>query len=212
MSREFDKYEQRGAYHWVWYAENRHQYRDLVNRSMSYLQPPGSVVDVGCGDGLCAFELYKRGFEVHGIDTSKAAIAMARQAVPRAVFGETGWRFVPPSLRPLVPGYRRRLDELHGRVRFDVMSVADLPEKAYDQAFMQEVIEHIEDARGAVERLASVVRQFAIITTPNGEFMKKHELDYHHWNAEAFMQLFAGMTAELLHTDQRNLIVKLHAT
>lgn len=211
MEITFDKYEKRGAYHWQWYETNQHEYRDLVNRSISYLEPPGRVLDVGCGDGLCAYHLFKRGFQVHGIDTSRRAIQLAEKMVPRAVIRATAWRRIPPPIARLFPACRRHLAELHRRVRFDVASLFDLSGARYDQALMQEVIEHVEDARGAVQKLANLVNDFAVITTPNAEFIKKHELDYHNWNATEFMDLFSGYRAELLHVDRRNLIVKLRA-
>src|SRR5438132_2099798 len=46
----------------------------------------GLVVDLGCGSGLWAEQLIKRGYEVLGIDISDAMIRLARQRAPQAEF------------------------------------------------------------------------------------------------------------------------------
>src|SRR5512138_3479628 len=46
----------------------------------------GLVVDLGCGSGLWAEQLIKRGFDVLGIDISEAMIRLARQRAPQARF------------------------------------------------------------------------------------------------------------------------------
>ena len=46
----------------------------------------GLVVDLGCGSGLWAEQLVKRGYEVLGIDISEAMIRLARQRAPQAEF------------------------------------------------------------------------------------------------------------------------------
>jgi SAM-dependent methyltransferase len=46
----------------------------------------GLVVDLGCGGGLWARELARRGYDVFGVDTSPAMIALARETAPQARF------------------------------------------------------------------------------------------------------------------------------
>lgn len=46
----------------------------------------GLVVDLGCGSGLWAEQLIKRGFDVLGIDISEAMIELARRRAPQAEF------------------------------------------------------------------------------------------------------------------------------
>lgn len=46
----------------------------------------GLVVDLGCGSGLWAEQLIKRGYTVLGIDISEAMIRLASQRVPQAEF------------------------------------------------------------------------------------------------------------------------------
>jgi SAM-dependent methyltransferase len=46
----------------------------------------GLVVDLGCGSGRWAAELVRAGYEVEGIDLSRAMIALARRHAPGAKF------------------------------------------------------------------------------------------------------------------------------
>jgi len=46
----------------------------------------GLIVDVGCGSGISARHFVERGYDVIGIDVSKAMIRMARARAPRARF------------------------------------------------------------------------------------------------------------------------------
>ncbi len=44
-------------------------------------KPPGRVLELGCGNGLSSSQwMARRGYEVHGIDISQAAIAWAEEA------------------------------------------------------------------------------------------------------------------------------------
>ena len=44
------------------------------------------IVDLGCGSGIMAKELVKKGFLVYGIDISKEMISIAKKKVPQARF------------------------------------------------------------------------------------------------------------------------------
>lgn len=46
----------------------------------------GRVVELGCGSGITARRLVERGYDVTGIDISRAMIRLARQAAPKAEF------------------------------------------------------------------------------------------------------------------------------
>src|SRR5438477_3844110 len=46
----------------------------------------GRVIDLGCGSGIWAAELIRAGYDVLGVDQSKAMIRLARKKAPRAKF------------------------------------------------------------------------------------------------------------------------------
>lgn len=46
----------------------------------------GLIVDLGCGSGIWAAELTRRGYDVLGIDISRSMIALAKKRVPTAQF------------------------------------------------------------------------------------------------------------------------------
>ena len=212
MDKTFDKYEVRGAYHWDWYRTNKDSYRDLVDLTISQFPEPGSVLDVGCGDGIPAYILHSLGFSVHGVDLSHTAIDLAqRLAIDRATRdGIASW--LPLILARCCPEFaklRRRVSE---SMSFEAKSLFELPDEAYDYVLMQEVIEHIPDARGAVEKIAALTQRCAVVTAPNGQYMPKHELDYHSWTSREFIELFTGFDVEMVYEDKRYLIVKLTAS
>ncbi|WP_413160137.1 class I SAM-dependent methyltransferase [Capilliphycus salinus ALCB114379] len=65
-------------------AENSASF--LLNLLQQQEQKKGLIVDLGCGSGILAQQLYRAGYEVFGIDISGDLIAIACQRVPRAKF------------------------------------------------------------------------------------------------------------------------------
>lgn len=56
---------------------------DLIDFTEKLNVPPNSrVLDAGCGNGKNLIYLKKKGFEVHGFDISKTAVALAKERVP----------------------------------------------------------------------------------------------------------------------------------
>jgi 2-polyprenyl-3-methyl-5-hydroxy-6-metoxy-1,4-benzoquinol methylase len=55
--------------------------RILSILALTKLAPVGQAIDIGCGRGEVCFHLAKKGYNVHGIDYSKSAIDIARNAV-----------------------------------------------------------------------------------------------------------------------------------
>lgn len=60
----------------------------------------GLVVDLGCGSGIWANELVSAGYEVHGVDISRAMIKLAKQNAPRGHFQQAS--FLKAKLPPCV--------------------------------------------------------------------------------------------------------------
>lgn len=73
----FDKYELVGDYHHREYAANT-IYAAHARRVRAWISEK-RLLDVGCGDGLIALLLMRRGHEVQGIDPNATAVRLARE-------------------------------------------------------------------------------------------------------------------------------------
>jgi len=90
------------------------------------------VLDVGCGGGLLAEELARRGCSVTGIDPSRGSLAVAREHAARR-----GWQIeYHPGVAESVP----------------------LPDSAVDAVVCCDVLEHVRSPRQAVAEAARVLR------------------------------------------------------
>jgi len=135
--------------HWVEYAAANAQNPAQEYRKrlvLSLLGRPERVLDIGCGSGELTAEIRNRfpGAEVLGLDTSEAAIELARGKVPAATFEH----------RDLLAG-------IEPEPRFRAWAT---------HAVCSEVLEHIEDP---VELLRNVKPYLApgsrlIVTVPGG--------------------------------------------
>ncbi len=75
----FNKYKERGAYHYQWYKDNTFGYRDLVDYVVDFCK--GSTMDLGCGDGIVARKIHSKYHSaVVGIDNDPTAIQLAWKA------------------------------------------------------------------------------------------------------------------------------------
>ena len=103
----------------------------------------GLIVDLGCGSGIWAAEASRAGYDVLGIDQSKAMIELANKRAPRAGFrvasffktdlpqcdvvtslGEClGYRF---DERSGLPNLTRLFRKVHGALRKDGLFIFDL--------------------------------------------------------------------------------------
>ena len=66
---------------------------------VSGLLPPGTVLDVPCGDGRLTARLVEAGYDVTGIDVSPDALELARARGLEARFVEGDLRALPTSGR-----------------------------------------------------------------------------------------------------------------
>ncbi len=84
---DFDKYERLGAYHWDSY-KNDPVYRSHVDYIIENWKkrPRGTLLDVGCGDGLISCFLAEKGFEVKGIDIENEGIRLAQRKCASVAF------------------------------------------------------------------------------------------------------------------------------
>jgi 2-polyprenyl-3-methyl-5-hydroxy-6-metoxy-1,4-benzoquinol methylase len=184
--KPFGKYDTLGAYHWSWYRDNTFGYRDQVNEVVKYFTDEGSILDVGCGDGLTSFKLYEKGLNVTGIELDEKAVGFARSKCGA---------FVPKD-----------------KLSFSCMSVYDLNETGkYDFALVHDVIEHLEKPRLAIDKIVRSIKNYCIITTPNADHCSLGQYDYQFWNAESIKKLLKGYTYDLLKSGEI-LHIKLYKT
>jgi 2-polyprenyl-3-methyl-5-hydroxy-6-metoxy-1,4-benzoquinol methylase len=82
MVKVFDKYKKWGAYHWSWIARgSEHWYNKMVALNLNEFPSVGSVLDIGCGDGVTCKLLKDKGLEVVGFDSDEDAVNLARSLV-----------------------------------------------------------------------------------------------------------------------------------
>lgn len=193
-NKPFNKYEQRGAYHWSWYSTNKHNYQDNVNFVIEQLPPTGSVLDIGGGDGLVSFKMFEKGLDVTCIDSNERGIQLARQHFEKAIYGDLAYQRYPrktlSKLRILNSSLGKRFEM--GKAQFMVQSIFDMPLGVYDYAICHEVIEHVTHPNELLRIIHNSIRQFAIISTPDVTGRELHPLDYFGWTPETFSQLLQG--------------------
>ena len=163
----FDKYDAAGAYHWAEcdrrYA-NWRRYNPAVDarytltiEAVQSLERSGSLLDVGCGDGLLmarAAPLFDR---VAGVDTDPRAITLAQEQLKSTLNCEARH----------VAGY----DLPFGDHTFDTVTSAD-------------VIEHLTDPQRHLREIVRVLGPDGglVLTTPqwkaDGKWDERHEREY----------------------------------
>lgn len=103
---------------------------------------PGSLLDVGCGEGFALQQFAVRGWEVSGIDFSSAGLeAMNPAMVDRCEFGDV----------------------------FDLLDQRIDAGDAYDVVWLKHVLEHVVDPLGLLRKLRELTRPggLLVVTVPN---------------------------------------------
>lgn len=134
-NRRYDKYDTSGDIHWQWY-HNMPEYYALVNAGIAQFDGVelGSLVDVGCGDGVALSFLYQKGFKCFGVDPEETGVRMAlKHGIRGEFFIETCEKFA-------------------GR------------EMSFDYLFSMNTIEHMEDPQALVEVVRRINKFSVIIT------------------------------------------------
>lgn len=175
----FQKYKQKGAYHWREYFGNLYHKNafvkaryDLVidllkNSGYSFSSSP-RILEVGCGDGaLCA--VLKKTFkcEIHGFDPSKEGIRMAKEMFSKHQFSSSTFTTVSGYTYPYQDNY------------FDAVVCAD-------------VIEHVQHPDKMLSEMKRVLRPGGqcVITTPIRLTEEpKDEMHVQEWYPSEFAKL-----------------------
>lgn len=71
----FNKYRLKGSYHYDWY-ETEDWYKWLLDRCVKFCKS-GSVIDIGCGEGVLVDKLDRKGLDAVGIDKDRDAVSLA---------------------------------------------------------------------------------------------------------------------------------------
>lgn len=156
MDQVFEKYTEKGAYHWDATVDARPlracpqllaRYQiplDLLKRRLRLGDARG--LDIGCGDGMLVYTIRRAGGNIEGLDYSEEGLRLARQKL--AEHGVSG-------------------DGLQQG------SVYDLP---YDDASLDyvtavELIEHLDDATRMLKEVSRVLKPGGVFicTTPNAD-------------------------------------------
>lgn len=209
---EFRKYEIGGAYHWKWYLADYLGYRAFVRAIMAALPASGRLLDIGCGDGLMSFAAFRRGLSVSGIDNNDLAIGLARIVCADALAGKFDAAF--RSVGDAVPSPEAKAGTgayaSNGDLAFACRSAFDLDEDGtYDCAICVEVIEHVAEPAALLAKIHRAIRNFAIITTPDGTGETPGPYDHQLWTPDSFGDFLGGYRFERLDLRPGTIAVKL---
>ena len=161
----FEKYDERGAYHWSLYASHD-AYRRRADTLVSFLAsnaPHGGahgalpVLDVGAGDALFAGLVARHGMHAVALDPEPQAVAGARAALAAAGLAESV---------ACVEGGAERMP---------------FPDRAFRAALLLDVIEHL---RNPVRALGEIRRVLApggvlLVATPSWRHGHRNDPVYH---------------------------------
>jgi 2-polyprenyl-3-methyl-5-hydroxy-6-metoxy-1,4-benzoquinol methylase len=178
---DFDKYIQRGAYHWAEVDPDNCDYNPplLARYQVMVKQVPAGrmrVLDVGCGDGYLSYLLCRRGIKwVVGIDADAAGVRLSRQ----------------------------KLQEQSCRAASQLVGSAyALPfaDGSYDTVVMADVIEHLDDPCRCLGEVVRVLGNngAAIFSTPCKQpdrvWDRRHVQEF---EPEAFLNLLEDFFPEV---------------
>ena len=156
----FEKYVDRPAVHWDNYqkVEVYRKRADHLTQLAYRFCPKGSVVDLGCGDGLFSHLLALRGAHVTGIDPEALAIDQARAATARLTYPVGSPQFIVGSGDSL-----------------------PVPADSVNLVTLLDVIEHLPNPVAALREAARVLAPGGslLVTTPAWQYGGWSDPVYH---------------------------------
>ena len=165
----YNKYRKMGSIHWKWYMGKNIGYKVLVNESIKYFPDKGTIIDIGCGDGLPSCLLAEKGLEVTGIEPEMIGLTIAKDRL-------SGLNFA---------GYETTIEDF----------VKENDQK-FDYLYSLNTIEHVDDENAFVEMMKRT-KNFGIIITDNKDSKKrKHPYHTKEYNRESLKELFKDFKTE----------------
>jgi SAM-dependent methyltransferase len=178
---EFNRYARHGAYHWARVSSHPLRRNAFVvaryQRCIALaVESLGSlkgrrVLDLGCGDGVLAWLLWKRGAKVVGVDPTAEAIEYAQHQ------------------------HRARQTD----AQFSTMSEYDSgqPDQSFDAVISTDVIEHVQQPELLLREAQRVLKPggVGIVTTPIrlAEHPPAHVQHVQEWFPDEFCELVRGV-------------------
>jgi len=166
----YDKYKKKPDIHWRNYKHGG-MYRSLVDDGLEFFEEPGTVIDIGCGDGVSSYILAKMGFFVFGVDNAKEGVETAYRKCE-------GLPFEAKVIT--IEEYEKNSNQ------------------TFDYLYSLNTIEHVEDPASYV-RIMERVRRFGVIITDNKHTSKSRT--YHHimFDEDDLRELFKDYKVERFH-------------
>lgn len=173
---KFDKYAQRGAYHWDECNRKSSSYNPpLVARyrvvidALSRLEKKSRTLDIGCGDAYLIAQIQHLCDEVFGLDSEPHAVALANQIL-------ADWQYC----------------------KVVVGSCYELPfeDRSFDVVLLTDVIEHLKQPSNCLAEIARVLTDSGhlIITTPkfrnDRKWDDRHEKEYSPEEFETLLRVY----------------------
>jgi ubiquinone/menaquinone biosynthesis C-methylase UbiE len=156
----FDKYDQRGAYHWQECNVRSMNYNpplvaryEVVRREVEVASQRDRVLDIGCGDAYLIAQIQSICTEVRGVDSESQAVALANQ-----ILGEYGHCSV-------VQGdcYQLPFDDGY-----------------FDMVLCTDVIEHLKDPHSCIKEIRRVLNDNGTLVMTTPKFRPDRKWDDRH--------------------------------
>jgi 2-polyprenyl-3-methyl-5-hydroxy-6-metoxy-1,4-benzoquinol methylase len=163
---------------------------EFIKRNLSQSIPAnGTVLDVGCGNGIISLHLGKEGYRVHGIDMSEKSIENAKRENP------------------------------FSNVSFSVVDAETLRASGqrYNAIVCSEVLEHLNQPSGLVKQLFEILddKGIMLVTVPNGKgpreslvtkpFLKLRKKNNWAWKSVVGLKKTLGYSGTTIQSDNDNL-------
>ena len=161
----------------------------IKTKLAQFIPVNGTVLDVGCGNGIISLQLGKQGYQVHGIDMSDKSIENAKRKNP------------------------------FSNVTFSVVDAESLRAagQRYKAIVCSEVLEHLHQPAGLVKQLHEILDDNGIllVTVPNGKgpreslvtkpFLRLRKKNNWAWRSVMGLKKSLGYSGTTIQSDNDNL-------